>query len=100
MSPAVDIIAALWLPLNHRVPLISKCRIRDEARIQFIFQFRLDQQFLHVVNKKTLDKFRVWKIVATRALRNARLQRALDRVAGQIIRTVVQPGSQQGLRFP
>ncbi len=100
LSPTMHIVPALRVPVEHGFPIGFKQRVSPGVGAQFFFQSRLHHQLLRRMGKEALHDQSVREIVPLRPLRDTRLQRALDRIARQIISPVIQAQLQQGARFP
>lgn len=74
---------------------MARFRMREE-----LIEFRHYNQFLKVMSVAGLDAIPFWELVSLRRLRDTGLERAFDRVAGQIIGAVPMTCGQQGLGLP
>src|SRR5450755_2686728 len=83
-------IAALLRPTLYDVPVAFEVRVTSEPFTMLVFQAGDPDQLQQIMRMTQIDFFLVGKFVPPSSLCDASFERALDRVSGQVVRTVVQ----------
>src|ERR1022692_949229 len=87
----MPLIPGLLRPGLCNLPIGSELRARADHSSKCLFEAGDLHQILQFVRIARKDPFLLRKLVSFRFLRNTSLQRALDRIASQVIRPVSHP---------
>lgn len=94
------LVAAPFRPSSRRPPIVGKRWVAHHLGLQLHAKFCPTDQLFQVMGVHVGDRSGLGReVVLPRLARDARLQPALDGVADQILRSVGEPGVEQGLGF-
>ncbi len=95
----VPLIPALSRPELNQVPVLSELGAPIKVSHTGAFEPSDPNQKIQIMRIARIDPLLVWKLEPLGSLRNACLERALDRIPSQVIRPIGHPDFKERLRL-